>query len=154
MTNIFFLVFLSRIKMTIIELQNQIHSHFLLNDTFVFPDDVKKIKVDKHQIQAKENIVLSVLKIFEEAKMVLSSKIDDKTIHFTVYTPIGSDGQEVKISQVTAELVAEIVNQYRSANQISGGLVDKLNITDRDIQTLGIICTELMKSLDTKDEDV
>jgi hypothetical protein len=124
----------------------------LLNDTFVYPDDVKKIKVDKHQIQGKEKLILSVLQTFEQSKMVIASKIDEKITHYTVYAPIGSEGQEIKISQVTAELIAELINQYRSANQISGGLVDKLNITDRDVQTVCVICTELMKSLDSKDE--
>lgn len=134
--------------MTIIEIQNQIHSVFLKTDTFVFPDDVKKITVDKHQISSREGLVQKVLSIFEEKKMLISYPGSDGKTNYTLFAPLGSEGQEVAVSQSTAELLSEIVNQYRRANNIEGGMVDKLNISERDIQSVCLICTQLLNSMD------
>jgi hypothetical protein len=134
--------------MTIIEIQNQIHSLFLKTDTFIFPDDVKKINVDKHQICAKSDLIKKILHLFEEKKMLLSYDIGDGKTSYTLFAPLGSEGQEIAISQQTSELVAEIINQYRRANNIEAGLADKLNLGDRDIQSICLICSQLLNSMD------
>lgn len=137
--------------MTVIEIQNQIHQTLMKGDTYIYPDDNKKIRVSKTQLEARDAIIAAVLKLFEEKKMLLSYPVGEK-VFYTLYAPLGSEGQEISISQTTAELLAEIVNQYRASLKIEGGQVDKLRITDQDVQSICLVCTSLLAAMDTSEE--
>jgi hypothetical protein len=141
--------------MTLIEVRNQIFTHFLKTDTFVFPDDLRKIKVGKNQESFKNELITSVLVDMQEDG--LCNEISDQTTGvpkaFVMAGPLGQNGQDVPISNKTAELIAEIINQYLASKGQEEGVVDKLNINEQDIQNLAIITAQVLNGLDNDQSD-
>lgn len=134
--------------MTLVEIQNQIVTQFMKADTFSIPVDLKYIKVSKNQESIKEDIVRTVcLNLCEKGLCEVIISLDDK-VSFVLTSPLGSEGQDIQISLYTAELLSQIINQYREALGQSEGFVDKLNITEVDIQNLCVICAQLLNNQD------
>jgi hypothetical protein len=135
--------------MTLIEIRNQIFTHFLKSDTFALPNDLKKVKVGKNQEEFKQELVTQVLTDMQEDGLCgeISNPATGEIKAFVMAGPLGQNGQDVSISNQTAELVAEIINQYL-ASQDQEGVVDKLNINEGDIQNLAIITAQLLNGLD------
>ena len=136
--------------MTLIEVRNQIVTHYLKNDTFFIPEDLKKIKVGKNQDVHKEKIVVAVLQ--DLAKDDICREIVDaatkNAVAYIITVPFNQNGQQVDISPQTAELVAEIVNQYNQSLENDQDPTDKLNINEFDIQQLALITAQLLNNLD------
>lgn len=141
--------------MTLVEIKNQLFTHFLKSNTFSLSTDLKRIKVDKDQDDHKHDIILTVLrKMEQEGKVQIVNPLNlDKPIIAVLSNPWTYDVQQVLIGNQTAELVAEIINQYREASGITEGLVDKTQITEGDIQTLAIITAQMLNAQDEDPEE-
>lgn len=138
--------------MTLVEIKNQLVGHFLKEDTFSLKDHLKTIKVGKGQDKNKEGMVFGVLMKLEEEGLIMGSQ-NEENISFTLFRPLGSEGHQVMVSTGTANMIADIVNDYREAIGISGGVCDKLDITDLDLQNLCYINAQLMQGVDKKQEE-
>lgn len=143
--------------MTLTEIKNQLITFFLKNDTFFSPKDLKSIKVSKNQEFIKNELVSSVLDQMEKDGMI--KKITPNTVSTdynysaTNILPFSMLGQTVEIGAQTAELISEIVNQYNESSGNKSEIVDKLNITEMDIQKLGIITAQLLNGLDGESQE-
>lgn len=138
--------------MTLIEIKNQLITFFLKTDTFISPKDLKSIKVSKNQEFIKNELVSSVLDDMEKdgmiKKIIPNVASTEYSYSATNILPFSMLGQTIEIGSQTAELVAEIVNQYNESTGNKSEVVDKLNITEMDIQKLGIITAQLLNGLD------
>ena len=138
--------------MTLLEIRNQIVSCFIEKDTFVIPDDLKKIEVSDYQKSTKLELVQLALSELKEAKFcqaILS--LDKEKAVYVLSEPIYSGGQQVMISMPTANAVAETVNTYAESLSDERFICNKMAVTDRDIQFLCIIINNLLQSQLEKD---
>jgi len=139
--------------MTLIEIRNQIFSFFIKKTTFSFSKDLHSINVAPEQIANKLDLVRTVFESME-ADNILKIVKDEagKPQLVVLISPWNYDGQKITIGNQTAELIGEVVNQWREANGIKDGLVDKMSINEFDIQTLVAITADLLNGQDM-DED-
>jgi hypothetical protein len=140
--------------MTLIEIRNQIFSFFIKNTTFSFSKDLSLIKVAPEQEDNKEDLLRIVFEGMETDNLLRIVKDEKGKIQLAVLnSPWNYDGQKVVLGNQTAELIGEIINQWRDANEIRDGLVDKLNITEFDIQTLIGITADLLNGHAQEEEE-
>lgn len=132
--------------MNLVEVRNQLFSHFIENDTFLYPKDVSSIKVDDEQSKFAGKIVKRVLDTMVTDNVVDVVEIDNSTLAYITTLPLAADHQEVTISANTANLIAEVINQYQESAEATDYYADKFNITDSDMQAILGILTQLLNN--------
>jgi hypothetical protein len=131
--------------MTIIEIKNQLVSHFFDNTIFNLLTDADKITLDEETAQFREGAIRTALLELEETGMV--KRVQNLKREAWILTQsFDSYNQNVQITASTAEIVAETINAFREANNISGDICDKTKITEKDIVNLLNICHALSES--------
>lgn len=136
--------------MKLVEVQNQIFSFYLSNDTFFVEKDIKRVKVSDNQEKIKRELVIAVLEHMAQDGFCVRVSTGDVLTGdcYVLAVPFGSEGQNIEISNNTAELIAEFLTQFMSANDIKDYAIDKFNIKEQDLQNLIAICTQLLSTQD------
>ncbi len=131
--------------MTIVDIRNQIISHFFTNDTFSLKFDISKIQVGENQEPCKETLIYQVFAGLQSQDAVTIIQDVNDTI-FVLNDSFANSTQTLTISGVTANAVGEAINQYRDAVGIEDNACNKLSITEKDILNLCIICGDLLEA--------
>lgn len=142
----------SRPYMTIIEIKNQIISHFFDSDSFDMEVDGPKIALPEDMEPAREEILSSVLAEVESTGMIKKVARGVKSI-WLMTQPFDSFSQSVVLSAGLCELLADTINSFREANEISADLCDKTKIGEADISNLISICHVLLDSDPIPDDE-
>ena len=136
----------------IIEAQNQLLTFFTQNDELDLTDEsqLAQFNFDSKVLDKKKSATLR-----RAAQALVSTQIveeiDEDT--FVLVNSFGSNGQEVGMSMLTAELMGNILNQYYKSLNNKNLLCDKLAIKEEDIQMLcGIIAELVFKKTSDADE--
>lgn len=139
--------------MTIADIKNQLFSFFIKNDIFIIDSDLKKIKVTKTPDVLKKSIIIAALDSLEEEGVVSQLKDENKIIGYMSNVPLSQLSQQIEIGSQTSELIGEIVNQFYASEGVKDIAVDKMHITEYDIQQLAIITAKLLNNLDAEDTE-
>lgn len=129
--------------MTIIEIKNQIISHFFDNTSFDLATDAAKIQLPDELGAARDEILASVLTELEVIGMIKKVAWSAKSI-WLLTQPFDSFNQTVVLSAAASEILADTINSFRDANEISGDICDKTKISEDDILNLVNICHVLL----------
>jgi hypothetical protein len=128
--------------MTLIDIKNQIVSHFTSNDTFLLERDGVKIKIPKDLEPAKDALIKTSMKDFEDSKVVKYIE----GVGWILDAPIGANGQQVEISLPCAHVISQTIGAYAKANkELEIESIDTLNITEKDIWIMLRIIHELLQ---------
>jgi Fe2+ or Zn2+ uptake regulation protein len=138
--------------MTLTSIRNQIIGILLKNEMFILEQDSKLIKVPKQLNLIKNSLIEESLKLLESSGFLSKIKNGDNCYWLLYNDPSHSD-QELKITYHTADAIANIINQYREAMGIKSGECDKTNIIEEDIQSLVIICGNLLNNVEKNNPD-
>lgn len=137
--------------MSIIEIKNQLISHFYDNDSFDLLDDVDKIRLDDKLLIVKQQVVSSVLAELETMGMIKKVSEGERTVWLLTQS-FDTFNQSVVLSAASSEIIADTINSFRDANEISGDICDKTRINESDILNLVNICHVLLEG-ETKTDD-
>lgn len=136
--------------MTIVDIKNQLISHYFDNDSFDLAEDGPKLTLSDDLEAARPHVVTSVLDELEEMKMVKRIKGTDVWL---LTQSFDSFNQTVVLSAAASEILADTINWFREENEIEADLVDKTKLTEHDIMNLVNICHVLLDDGDEIDED-
>lgn len=124
--------------MTLLHVKNLLLSHFLNNDTFSVVNDLALInlKDDDNEELAPfgAQLVREALKDFATQGIV--RLIDPATELFIIAQPIASYPQQVTISPMCAEMLADSINAFAKGAGIKGVICNKLALQEQDIMSL------------------
>lgn len=125
--------------MTLLDVRNQIVSHFCKNDTFAL-ENFKDIKVDDKFENDKDDLIIAALDNLESMNLIrgVSENL------WILINPLNSAGQEVHLSMNVCNAIAETINAFMDANEIKEVKVDSLDIQERDIVELLSIIGEIL----------
>lgn len=127
--------------MTLLDVRNQIISHFCEKDSFTRNDFIN-VEVDQLFEDQKDNLILSCLIELEKREIIV--KISDSLWILT--NPLNFSGQKINISMAVANAITETVNTFLEANNIEDTKVDSLNITEANIVDLLKIIGEILNN--------
>ena len=125
--------------MTLLDISNQLISHFCGNSVFDQEKNLECIFIEKNFEKNKKELVISSLKDLEEKKMV-------KQISPTMWilaTPLHFSGQNVPVSMYLANQIAITINSYLRSMGNMEQKVDALNIKEGNIADLVAIIEDL-----------
>jgi hypothetical protein len=120
--------------MTVLEVKNQMVTHFLKHDTF---DPVKHafdITYDKDTADFREQLCSIALGELEQAGFVRRLNQPEKSI-WVLTQPIASHVQQVAISPIIADMLASVVNFHNELDEIDY-VVDSTKIDEGVIARL------------------
>ena len=121
--------------MTLLEIRNQLFSHFCESDTFCI-EDFAKIKLDKKLENERDDLIKVALA--EMAEHGLCKQAGQKL--WILASPVGSAGQTIQLSMQGSEQIANTIESFFKANKIEHDPIDKFNLHEGHIfQLLGII---------------
>lgn len=124
--------------MTLLHVKNLLLSHFLNNDTFCLGADLALIdlKDDDNEELAPhgESLVRLALEDFRVAGIL--KLVDEKTSLYILTQPIASYPQQVTVSPMCAEMLADSINAFAKGADIKGVLCNKLALVEQDIMNL------------------
>lgn len=136
--------------MTLAEVKNQILSHFIKVTVFTVPDDLIHVEVPSELTEFKEELVKAALIDLEQAGM--TRRVSTPTRAAWVLTrSLTSFTQQVTLGPLCAELAAELINNYRTANGVVNHVCDKTALNENDIMNLIDICHELLTEEEEKE---
>lgn len=121
--------------MTIVEIKNQLLSHFFENTVFNMSSHIDKIELTEEISPMKSEIVRTVLNELELLGLVRKVASSNNEVWILVQS-LHSFHQNLSISAATAEIIADTINSFREANEIDGDTCDKTKITESDILNL------------------
>lgn len=137
--------------MSIIEIKNQLISHFYDNDTFDILVDSNKIELDDSLLSVRQQVVSTVLGELETMGMIKKVSQGERTIWMLTQS-FDTFNQTVVLSASSSEIIADTINSFRDANEISGDVCDKTRISEADILNLVNICHVLLEGETNSDE--
>ncbi len=135
---------------TLLDVRNQIIGVFCEKSTFELVDK-DSINLTKDLNDRRNEIVDAALYQLHETGLIQKVSKD----FWMLNHPIGSSGQEVKLSMVTCNNVAETINTFLKAqDDDETPRADSLNLNEGHIITLlQILDTILMEGQDAEEED-
>ena len=135
--------------MTLTEIRNQLVTHFQKQDHFSLKNDSVNIKIDKNQLDIKEDLIKLAFSELEKADMFSFASTKNDEIWALEY-PLLSQGQELTISSGASELVANLLNEFKEVLGNGKNLqpTNKLNIVESDIIQLCLLCKQLLEKED------
>ena len=132
--------------MTVLEIKNQVIEILLKEEIFDMKKHLRKVSFvsDREDVSdLKEALVREALKDLEEMKFlrrVYSREGSGALEWWVMERPMDSLPQTIEISASLAATIAEIINSYLEANDLSKSeYADKTNVGVRDIENLVII---------------
>lgn len=122
--------------MTIVDVKNQLISHFFTKDIFT-PDDFTSIKLDEASDEYRDELISAALGELERGGVLFKVSSSTKTA-YVLSQNLGSFTQQVTLSPGAAEAIAETVNPFRIANEEAEWMqvCDKTNINELDVLNL------------------
>jgi hypothetical protein len=121
--------------MTIVEIKNQLISHFYEQTVFDMETDGPKINLPEELNGSRREVISTVLADLASRGMVIRVDSPDKSIWLLTQS-FDSFNQQIVIGAACAEAISETINDFRDANEIPGDLSDKTKITEADIMNL------------------
>lgn len=135
--------------MTLLDIRNQIFSHFCEKDTFSNLE-FTNIKIEKSLEDHRDSLIRAALEEMGEVK--LCKKVGDNL--WIMSNPVGSAGQTIQLSMRASETVAETIETFFKANNVEHEPIDKFNLHEGHIwQLLGIINDLVEDGTEEKDKD-
>ncbi len=139
--------------MTIVEIKNQLISHFYENNVFNMETDGPKINLSDDLESVRKEVINTVLLELASVNVVKKVESAEKSVWLLTQS-FDSFNQSVVLSAAASEIIADTINDFRDANDIPGDTCDKTKITEADIMNLINICHALLESgADFDDED-
>lgn len=133
--------------MTLLEIRNQLFSHFCEKDTFSI-EEFSKIKLDKALEDQRDALIRVAL--VEMGDHGLCKPAGDKL--WILSSPVGAAGQTVQVSMRASEAIAETIETFLTGREIEHEPIDKFNLHEGHLwQLLGII-NDLVEGVED-DED-
>lgn len=127
--------------MTITDIKNQLISHFYDNSSFDMEVDSAKINLDDELNKVRAEVISTVLGELVDLGMI--KKVARETWLLT--QPFDSFSQTVVLSASASEVIADTINSFRDANDITGDLCDKTKIKEEDVMNLINILHSLLE---------
>lgn len=137
--------------MTIVEIKNQVLTHFFNNTIFSLSSDSQKIELDDDLKPLTEEVVRTVLVDLENLGLIKKVASAQKEIWILTQS-LTAFNQNVTITAATAEMISDTINSFREANEISGDISDKTKITEADIINL-VNISHIMAETPLDDEE-
>ena len=142
---------------TILDIKNHLYAHFLGATMFSLRDDLKTIQLGKIYEKGgdlaahKVGLVKAALEEMEKAGLVHC--LDREVGVYVLTQPLASQYQQVVVSPVTANMVAEVFNTFARETGQTDYLANKLAISDIDISTVARVAIMLHdRLLDIEEE--
>ncbi len=120
--------------MTILDVKNQFVTHFLSHDIYDPTKHAFEVEYDKDTANFREELAQVALAELEGAGFVKRLTKDEKTI-WVLAQPIASYVQQVTISPIVADMIANVVNFHNELDDIDY-IVDKTKIDEGAIARL------------------
>lgn len=140
--------------MTIVEIKNQLISHYYDKNVFDLEIDGPTIQLSDELESVRKEVIESVLSELAALGMVKIIESAQKSI-WVLTQSFDSFNQTVVLSAAASEIIGDIINEFRSANEISGDVCDKTKISESDIMNLVNICQVLLETdLDLGEEGI
>lgn len=131
--------------MTIIEIKNQLISHFYDKDVFDMEIDGPKIRLSDDLERVRKEVINTVLFDLEAINVIKKVESAEKSVWMLTQS-FDSFNQSVVLSASASESIAETINDFRDANDIPGDTCDKTKITEADIVNLVNIIYALIET--------
>ena len=126
--------------MTILDVKNQLVTHFLKHDTFDLTKHAFEVTYDKETADFREELTREALSQLETQGFAKKLSREGKDI-WVLLQPIGSYVQQVSISPIIADMMASIVNFHNELDEIDY-VVDKTKVDEGVIARLLNIISE------------
>lgn len=124
--------------MTLLHVKNKLLSFLLNNDTLSLKDDLTLIdlKDDDNPELAdhKETLLRLAAKDFADAGII--RLVDEVSQLYVITQPINSHIQQVAVSPMCAEMLADTLGAFAEANGIKDLFCNRLAVTEHDIMNL------------------
>lgn len=131
--------------MTIIEIKNQLISHFYDHESFCLDTDGPKVRLSDDLEKVREQVIETVLYDLQASNLVRKVQSAEKSVWLLTQS-FDSFNQNVVISANAAELIADMINDFRDINEIPGDMCDKTKIIEADLMNLVNIIHVLLES--------
>lgn len=131
--------------MTIVEIKNQLISHFYDKNVFDMEVDGPKIRLSDDLETVRQEVINTVLTELQSVNVVKKVESAAKSVWLLTQS-FDSFNQSVVLSAGASEVIADTINDFRDANDIPGDTCDKTKITEADIMNLINICHALLES--------
>ena len=138
--------------MTILDVKNQLISHLLTHTSFA-PSDIGSINVGPDLDGQQYNMVCAAFDDFEKDGMVRGFTLQDGLKTWVLTRPLGDFVQEITLSPMAAEAIANTINGFVNANELNWPTSDKMNMHEGDILTLVEIIHEMLELRPMDDGD-
>jgi len=137
--------------MTLVHVKNLLLSHLLQNNTFSIQDDTPTIDFGKDEDTEelnpfKEKVVRLAVKELEQVGIL--KLVDADTELYLLSQPVNSFVQQVSISPLCAEMLADTVNAFVRGTDIDGVVCNKLSVTEGDIMALIHVFHMMLEDMD------
>lgn len=136
--------------MTLVDIKNHIFSHLMTDATFSLADDVSSIKMRKDEVTevvAQHKVALFKTALTDLAKAGIIVEVEGVPGLYVLTQPLNTYTQQLTVSSMTAEMVADIVNGFSEAiseDEETPYLCNKMGLTGDDIARLCHICHVLL----------
>ena len=134
--------------MTIVEIKNQIITHFGDKNSFNIETDGGKIELSEDLASFRADVIKAVMTDLEGVGMI--KRIATTQDLWVLTQSFGSFSQNVTISAGVGEVIADQINWFREGNDITDDVCDKTNITESDLLML---CNIIVSILENGDEE-
>lgn len=131
--------------MTILEVKNQLVSHFS-QKTYFGEEDISNIKLPEELSQFKDSLVYEALGDLEKIEMVKKVVSAEEEECWVLVRPFGSYVQNVEISPHAAEAISNTINHFAEANDLEWPVADKTFLLENDIMMLVDIIHEILET--------
>ncbi len=132
--------------MTLLDIRNQLFSHFCKTPTFGI-SDFPKISLDKTLEDSRETLIRMALA--EMVELGISKPVataNEPPSLWILSAPIGQAGQTISLSMTGSEAVATTIEDFFNAFEVEHDPVDKLNLNEGHIWQLIEIINTLSES--------
>lgn len=144
-------------SLTLVDIKNALLSHFVSSSTFDVSTDTDAFKIDPKEVGEDfvanlQDIVTVALEDLVRLGMVARAREG----LYVLTQPITQMNQTIVISPFTALMLADMVNGWAEKTgemKETGYVVNKLAITDRDVNAICQICGILLSQNDELEED-
>jgi hypothetical protein len=138
--------------MTILEVKNQLITHFLSQDTFEFNRHQLMVTFDKETADFREGLLKAALAELEALAVVKRMVVDEREVWVLVQPMTQCFMQQVTIGPLVAEVIANTVNFIREAEGIDT-LCDKTKIGELDLLFLVKKAEECIAHIEADDDE-
>lgn len=143
--------------MTLVDIKNALLSHFVSSSTFDVIQDTATFKIDPKEVgdDFVSNLPAIVTVALEDlVRLGILARAREGL--YVLVQPLTQINQTIVLSPFTALMLADMVNGWAEKTgemKETGYVVNKLAITDRDVNALCQICGILLSQNDELEED-